>query len=89
VTEQKLDLLQSLSPGFSNLEYATEQSARPNVRSLEPLVQDILHPCWHRDGADMPRLSLPIDDGPLFLTPLNMAEVCLNLPGMQLTLPTD
>jgi hypothetical protein len=39
------------------------------------LVQDILHACRHREGAGMPCLSLEIDDGPVFLTLLNMADV--------------
>src|SRR5215831_15523346 len=42
------------------------------------MVEDILYPCGHRDGADVPCLSLQIDNGPVFFTLLNVAEVQLN-----------
>src|SRR5215813_2411714 len=46
-------LCNPISPSFSNLVYATKQSTRRNVRSLEPLVQEILHPCRHRNSTGM------------------------------------
>jgi hypothetical protein len=41
-------------------------------------MEAIFHPCWHRDGAGMPRLSFQIDNRPVFPTLLNMAEIQIN-----------
>lgn len=46
-----------------------------NVRTLEPLVESLLHSRGHRDRAGMPCLSLQIDNGPVLLTLLNVAEI--------------
>ena len=42
---------QPLSPGFPHLVHPTKQLARCNVRCLDPLVDDILHPCRHRGSC--------------------------------------
>jgi len=38
----------------------------------------MLHPCGHRDRAGMTSLSLQIDNRPVLLALLNMAEIQLN-----------
>ena len=65
---------QPLSPGFPRLVHTTKQPARCNVRCLKPLIEDILYPGWHRDGANVACLSLQIDNGPVVFTLLNVAE---------------
>jgi hypothetical protein len=64
-----------LSPSFSNLVHATKDFARCNVRCLDPVVDDILHPSRHRDRASVACLSLHVDNGPVFFPPLNVAEI--------------
>jgi hypothetical protein len=47
-------------------------------RCLKPLVEDMLYPCWHRNGAEVACLSLQIHNGPMFFMLLNVADVQLN-----------
>ena len=59
---------QPLSPGLLHLVHPTQQLARCKVCCLDPLVDDILHPCRHRDRAGVASLSLQIDNGPVVFT---------------------
>jgi hypothetical protein len=66
---------QPLSPRFPQLVHPTKQLARRNVRCLDPLIDDILYPSRHRDRARVACLSFQIDNGPVFFTLLNVAEI--------------
>jgi len=66
---------QLLSPGFPYLVHTTKQLARCNIRSPDPLVDDILYPSRHWDRAGVACLSLQIDNSPVFFTLLNVAEI--------------
>lgn len=73
----------TLSPSFSNLVDATKHFTCCNVRTLEPLIESLLHSRGHRDRAGRPCLSLQTDNGPVLLTLLNVAEIqfhCLTAP---------
>src|SRR5262249_34455636 len=71
-------LCQTFSLSLSNFVHASKHFTRRNVRSLETLIENMLHPCGHRDRAGMTRFSLQIDNRPILLALLNMAEIQLH-----------
>ena len=66
---------QFVSPRFSHLVDTTKHFTGRDVRSLEPLVENLFHPSGHGNRAGMTRLSLEVNNRPMLFALQYVADI--------------